>query len=194
MIRICRVLGLLTLLGLLTVRGPTHALAQVNPATTAAAAERERFLSLLLLRQDQAIERVLVAQKAQLQRQIDRLQKLNPRSPQQAQRNAAAEQRITQRVQAVDQKIASPPPSPLRRQLLQQEQALRRQIAQIEVRLNRLAQLAANNPRLARQLARSMALLQGQLQRANEQISSFERLAATPVSPLNVASVFGGRL
>jgi peptidoglycan hydrolase CwlO-like protein len=191
MIPIGRVLGLLTLLGLLTTRGPTPALAQVAPA---GATERERFLSLLLLRQDQATERVLVQQKAQLQRQIDRLQNLIPRSPQQAQRNNLLEQRIVQRLHVLEQKIASPPPAALRRQLIQQEQALRRQIAQIEARLNRMEQLAANNPRLARQLERSMAQLRGQLQRASAQESSLERLAATPVSPLNVASMFGGGL
>jgi hypothetical protein len=189
--RIARVLGLLVWLDLLSAWGPTPALAQSSPAMTA---ERERFLMLLMQRQDRAMEQVLTQQKAQLQRQLDRLERLTPRNPQQAGQIKLIEQRIGQRVQAVERTIANPPASPVRLMLNQQQRALLRQVQQIEARLARLAQTVARNPRQARQIEQAMASLRRQFQQASAQVATFERLAATPVAPLNVASVFGGRL
>ncbi|WZP00198.1 hypothetical protein EP7_001818 [Isosphaeraceae bacterium EP7] len=166
-------------------------MAQYFPAMTA---ERERFLSLLMLRQDRAMELLLTRQKAQLQRQLDRLEKLIPRNPQQPAQIKLTEQRIGQRVQAVERTSANPPDSPVRTLLYQQKRALLRQVQQLEARLARLAQTVARNPRQARQIEQAMASLRVQLQRTTAQVATFDRLAATPAAPLNVASVFEGRL
>jgi len=178
----------MTFLGSLGPWGPQQALAQRPvPGNT----EREQFLELLLRRQDQTIARLLERQKEQIDARLARLEQVTPRSPQQARQIERLEQQLLQRAQSVEQQIANPPPSPIRRLLERQAQVLRRRAQQIEARLDWLGRLVPLDPRRARQIERVIGVWQWQFLRTTEQIQFLDRLVATPFTPRDVAGVPG---
>lgn len=188
MSRIGHILGLMTFLGSLGPWGPQQALAQ-RPIPRNA--ERERFLELLLRRQDQTVARLLVRQKEQIDAQLARLERVTPRSPQQARQIERLEQQLVQRAQNVERQIANPPPSPIRRLLERQAQTLRLRAQQIETRLVWLSRLVPLDPRRARQIERVIGIWQWQFLQTTQQLQFLDRLVATPFTPLDVAGVPG---
>ena len=187
MARIGRLFGLTILLGSLGPWGSPRALAQPDSSREA---RLERFLELLVRRQDQTLARLLARQKERLEARLERLEGLTPRDPQLARQIERLEQRLTQRVQRVDQKIVNPPATPIRRLIEQRAQELRRRAQLIDRRLDLLGRLTPRDPRRARQIERVMEIRERQLQRTLERVEFLDRLAATPFAPLRVPEVF----
>lgn len=163
------------------------------PAQTVqgASADRERFLRLLLRREDHVMVQVLTRRKGQIEARLERLKIATPSNSRQARMRARGGQQLGQAARDLGGRIVQPPPSPLRRRLDRQAQAHAQQIRQIENRLQRLGQIVPHDPRRARQIERAISQLQQQSQGASSPLQFIERRTATPTAPSVAINVFG---
>lgn len=194
-----RVLSLAAVAGALGLWAPSVARAQTP-------SPREQFLRLLLLYRDQEIVDALERRRELVDRRLARVEALTPTNPREVGQIAQARVRLEWQAQYWGLRIASPPVSPLRIELMQQNRELVREELWIDRRIWQLERLAAVRPRLRFRLVRleERLALQGQQVGAEiQQIettlaassarapgATLERAVATPFAPTNPVSFF----
>ncbi|MDB5352375.1 MAG: hypothetical protein JWN86_3622 [Planctomycetota bacterium] len=214
MIRIRIVTALAASLFVLPLRGSPQAWAQHTAASTGArqrttvparphgpaisaaslkSTQRERFLTLLVGRQDKAILRSLERRQTLLGQRLERLGSLPAKSPQQAKELARLEQQTGRRLQSVEREIADPPSSPLRQLFAQRQRALEQQARRGEARLKRLEGLVPTSPQQERQIARVERLWEQKVEQATGQVGFINRVLASPTVPGDSALAFASR-
>lgn len=184
MFQIARIPALVLLFGSLGALSASTAWAQpIAPKE----AQREQFLRMLLARQDRAVEQTLALRLTHIQTQQARVERVVPRTPQQARFLEQLGLRLDVLASRAEQQLANPPVSPLRQQLERRQHLLGTEAQVLETRLDRLDQVIPGTPQQARQIERVMAVWQRRLGATMGQILFIDRVLATPYAPRDVA-------
>lgn len=172
------------------------ALAPASPASAASpqnSQARERFLRMIIARQNVSVRQALGAKQKRLEARLQTLSRTTPQNPGRARQIARQEQILGRELQQVGRLAASPPPSPLQARLARRQQLLILRRLQTDRELARLESIRTASPARRRLILQAEQRLERQRQANNIALGSTERLLATPFTPTQPLNVFGFR-